>query len=118
MKKRIALIVVLCVAVISTWTVYSRITQARRDAAYRAAIAPLQTDLHVGMAESEVRRYLDSRNLKYYPVRVAGSDGPTREIKVGEENSLICEWDVYIALEFSSTDTLRKVHIRKIGTCL
>ena len=63
------------------------------------------------------RRHLDSQHVEYYPVRVGGGDGPSYEIKLEEENDLVCEWDVYIALEFSSTDTLTQVHIKKEGTC-
>jgi hypothetical protein len=118
MKKRIALIVVFGVAMVSTWPVYSRIRQDRRDTSYRMALAPYQRDLRVGMAEAEVRQYLDSRHVEYYPVRFGCSDGPTYEIKVGEEDSLICEWNVYVALEFGSADALRHVHIKKIATCL
>jgi len=118
MKKRVALIAVFGLALLLTWPIYSRIRQRRRDVAYRTALAPFQRDLHLGMAEAEVRRYLDSRHLEYYPVRIGGSDGPTYEIKIGEENDLICEWDVDIALEFSSTDALTQIHIKKVGSCL
>jgi hypothetical protein len=118
MKRRVVLIVVFGAALISTWPIYSSIRQARRDAAYRAAIAPFQRDLRVGMPEAEVKRYLDSRHVEYYPVRLDGKDRLTYEIKVGREDSLICEWNVYIALEFGPTNGLTEVHLRKIGTCL
>jgi hypothetical protein len=114
MRKRNALIAVFALALALTWPVYSLIRQARRDAAYRTAIAPFQRDLHVGMAEEKVKRYLDSRHVEYHPVRLGGSNGPTYEIRVGEEDSLICDRDVYIALEFGNAGGLREVHIKKI----
>lgn len=119
MKKNIALVAIFGVALVSTWPVYSKIVQARRDAAYRAAIAPFQRDLRLGMTQTEVKKYLDSRQLKYFPVKFGGSDGWTYEIKIGEDpSSLICDWDVYVALEFGPDDNLKLIHIRKEGTCL
>jgi len=71
------------------------------------------------MARADVDKYLDAIHVAHYPVRFGGSDALTYEIKVGEDPStLICEWNVYIALEFGPGDVLRDVHIRKIGTCL
>jgi hypothetical protein len=81
-------------------------------------MAPFQRDLHVGMAEAAVKHYLDSQHFKYHPVRFGGSHGPTYEIKIGEEDSLICDRDAYVALEFGNSDGLREVHIKKIRTCL
>jgi hypothetical protein len=118
MKKNIALVAVFAVALVSTWPIYSKIAQGRRDAAYRTAIAPFQRDLRVGMAEAEVKKYLDSRQVAYYPVRSRDSDRWAYEIKIGEEpSSVICERDVYVALDFGSSDTLTDVHIKKIRTC-
>jgi hypothetical protein len=119
MKTRFALIAVFGATLVSTWFIYSRITQARRDAVYRTAIAPYQKDLHVGMLRADVDKYLDARHVAHYPVRFGGSDGLTYEIKVGEDPStLICEWNVYVALEFGPNDALKDVHIRKEGTCI
>ena len=120
MRKGIAIAVFL-VALVSTWLVYTTVTQARRDASYRAAIAPSQRDLHLGMDTADVRKYLDSRAVAYHSVRDGGSDADTYQIKIAEEpsHSLVCEnWNVYIALEFTPADKLRDLHIRKIGTCL
>jgi len=69
------------------------------------------------MGKAEGKQYLDSQHVEYFPVRIGG-DERTYEIKIGEEEGLICEWNVFIALEFSPNDALREVHIRKIGTCL
>jgi len=117
MKSRIALIIVFGTALVATWPIHSKIAQARRNAVYQRAIAPFQRDLHLGMAKADVKHYLDSQHFEYFPVRIGG-DERTYEIKIGEEDGLVCEWNVYIALEFSSNDALREVHIRKIGTCL
>jgi hypothetical protein len=119
MRKGIAF-ALLAVALLSAWFAYSKVMQARREATYRAAIAPFQRDLRLGMDRAEVQAYLASRRVDYHPVRYGGSDTDTYEIKIGEEpGSLVCEyWTVYIALEFSVADKLRETHVRKIGTCL
>ncbi len=75
MRKRNALIAVFVLALALTWPVYSLIRQARRDAAYRTAIAPFQRDLHIGMSEAEVKRYLNTRHIEYPSVRYGGSEG-------------------------------------------
>jgi hypothetical protein len=119
MTKSIAF-ALLAIVLVSGWLGYSKITQARREATYRSAIAPFQRDLRVGMGKTAVQKYLDSRRVSYRAVGFAGNDADTYEIKIGEEpGSFVCDpWNVYIALEFSPTDKLREVHIKKIGTCL
>jgi hypothetical protein len=119
MRKIIAF-AVLGIIAISSWLTYSKVTQARRETAYRAAIAPFQRDLHTGTGRADVKKYLDSRKVDYHVVRYGGSEAETYEIKIGEDpGNLVCEaWNVYVALEFSSADTLRDVHIKRIGTCL
>lgn len=74
----------------------------------------------MGMAKGDVEKYLDSRKIDYHVIKFGGSEGETYEIKIGEEaGSLVCKsWNVYIAREFSSHDTLQDVHIRRSGTCL
>jgi hypothetical protein len=113
------LLVVFVIATFATWFAYSRITQARRNNAYRAAIATYQRDLPLGMARADVKKYLETRKVDYL-YRFRGNDVVTHEIKIGEDpGNIVCEpWNVYIALDFSSADTLREVHIRRIGTCL
>ena len=106
-------------AMISTWFIYSKVTQVRRDDLYRTAIAPYQRDLHVGMSRADVDKYLDARQVPHYPVRLGGSDGVVYEIKIGEDPStLICEWNVYIAFEFDHADTLTDIRTKKEGTCI
>jgi len=64
---------------------------------------------------------LDAGGHRKIQHRYGGNDADTYEIKIAEEpsHSLACEkWIVYIALEFTATDKLRDLHIRKIGTCL
>jgi hypothetical protein len=108
------------VALVSTWLTYSKITHARREVSYRVAIAPFKRDLRIGMDRTEVKNYLNSHRIICNTVRYGGSDGDTCEIKIGEEpDGIFCDpWTVYIALEFSPSDKLREIHIRKIGTCL
>ena len=74
----------------------------------------------IGMPKEEVRKYLDSHNIQYYAAKRGGSRLETFEIKIGEDpGGLACEpWDVSVALEFSSTDILKQIHIRRSETCL
>jgi hypothetical protein len=104
---------------VSVWLIYSKVTEARRETGYRAALAPFQRDLRVGMAKADVEKYLKGRGVDYHAARY-GEGTETYEIRIGEEpGNLVCEpWQVYIALEFNSSNTLTEVHIRKIGTCL
>ena len=59
-----------------------------------------------------------------HTVRYGDSDGDTCEIEIAEEpvglfERLFCEsWTVYAAFEFTVSDKLREIHIRKIGTCV
>jgi hypothetical protein len=118
MRKAVALAVA-GVVLVSAWLIHSKVAQARRETTYRTAIAPFQRDLPMGMAKPEVENYLDSRKASYHSTKFGGSAGETYLIEIGEDpSSLVCEWNVYIALEFSSADRLQDVHIRKIGTCL
>jgi hypothetical protein len=119
MRKGVVL-AVFVVAIVATWLTYSKVTQARREASYRVAIAPFKRDLRLGMDRTEVKNYLNSHNIICYTVHYGGSDGDTCEFKIGEEPDWIfCDpWTVYIALEFSPSDKLLEIHIRKIGTCL
>jgi hypothetical protein len=101
MRKGVSVAVFLIVLV-SAWLAYTKVTQSRRDASYRTAIAPFQRDLHLGMERADVRKYLDSQAAAYHSVRFGGSDADTYEIKIAEEpsHSLVCEkWTVYIALD-------------------
>jgi hypothetical protein len=116
MKKIIAFGMVV-VVLFSAWLIYSKVTQARRETTYRVAIAPFQRDLRVGVPRSDVEKYLHSRNVQFHAINF----GETYLVEIAEEPSweLWCEsWRVYIALEFGSSNGLRDVRIRKIGTCL
>ena len=74
------------------WVAHSKVAEARREVAYRAAIAPFERDLRLGMNRAEVQSYLASRKVVYHPVRYGGSDADTYEIEIGEEpGSLFCE---------------------------
>ena len=120
MKRKFIVLGLSLVAVFSAWLVYSNVSQARRDAAYRMAIVPFQRDLPLGMNRADVQEYLNSRKVEYHAVRYGGSEAIAYQIKIGEEpGGLFCKnWTVYIALEFTALEKLREVHTRKIGTCL
>jgi len=114
------LTVVGAAVLVSVWLIASRVAQSRRDSTYRTAIARLQHDLPIGTPKIEVRKYLDSRNIQYLAATRGGSRVEAFEIKIGEDpGGLVCEhWDVSVALEFSSSDALKKIHISRSGTCL
>jgi hypothetical protein len=120
MRQIIVLTVVGAAVLVSVWLIASRVAQSRRDSTYRTAIARLQHDLPIGTPKIEVRKYLDSRNIQYLAATRGGSRVEAFEIKIGEDpGGLVCEhWDVSVALEFSSSDALKKIHISRSGTCL
>lgn len=121
MRKIIGFSILGAVVLISAFLVRLKVNQVRRESLYRAAVASFQRDLHVGTDRAAVQQYLHSQKVDYHAVRYGGNDSDTYEIEIGEEpsNSLVCEdWKVYVALEFTTTDKLREIHIRKIGTCL
>ena len=122
MRKR-TIVAVIGIALVSPWFVVPRIRNARRESAYQKALTPFRRDLSIGMSKDEVKRYLDSRRVAYREVAdaIGGYGGPEYEIKIGEDPpNLICgPRDVYIALEFGSSDSLREVHVKKqLGGCL
>src|SRR5262245_57409961 len=119
-KKKLIAGVLVLVTALSTWLVYSKVTQAQREASYRSALAPFKRDLTVGMPKAKVEEYLRSRDTAYHVVTVGGHEGESYLIKIGEESdNLVCEpWNVYVALDFGRDDTLKYVYIDKIGTCL
>jgi hypothetical protein len=120
MRKILALTVAGAAVLVSVWLIGSKVAQSKRDSAYQTALAKFQHELPIGTPKEEVRKYLDSHNIQYYAATRGGSRVETFEIKVGENpGGLACEpWDVSVALEFSSTDLLRQIHITRSGTCL
>jgi hypothetical protein len=117
--RRVVALGVALIALVSVGLIYSKIAQARRETAYRAAVEPYQRDLPVGMPRADVEKYLASRHVEYHAASYR-EGYTTYELKIGEDpGNLVCEaWQVYIALEFNSSDKLAEVHIRKTGTCL
>jgi hypothetical protein len=131
--KKIVAVIVIAVAAASIWHLHSRAVEARREATYREALAPFQRDLRAGMTREDVRYYLDTKKVMYYPVFYGAGGAWSYEVKIGEEPSysLVCEsWTVYVAMDFASSgnqipepdplpgDTLNQIRIRKFGTCL
>ena len=91
MRKGVVL-AVFVVALVATWLTYSRVTQARREASYRVAIAPFKRNLRTGMDRAEVKNYLNSHSVICNTVRYGGSDGDTCEIQIGEElDGIFCD---------------------------
>src|SRR5690349_4715037 len=111
--RRVVALALLVIALVSTWLVYSKVAQGRREASYRAAMVPFQRDLRLGMERDDVQKYLDSHNVTYNEVQYGGSEAPAYEIKIGEEpGSFVCDpWAVYVALEFTAADKLHDIHI-------
>jgi hypothetical protein len=120
MRKIIALTALGAAVLVSAWLICSRVAQARRDSAWRAAIVQFQRDLPIGTSKADVQRYLNARNIRYLAATRGGSRVEAYEIKIGEDpGGLVCEpWDVSVALEFSSADVLKQIHISRSGTCL
>jgi hypothetical protein len=119
--KKIAIITFSLVVAVLGLELYSRINEARQDAAYSAVSARFRRDLPIGTSREKVEEYLQRHGMVYYPVRYGGTQADTDEVKLGEEGTLnpFCEsWTVYVAFEFTSAETLQDVHIRKVGTCL
>ncbi|HJX83670.1 MAG TPA: hypothetical protein VJ723_04940 [Candidatus Angelobacter sp.] len=74
----------------------------------------------MGTNEADVKKYLDSRRLKYNFVdEYGGSDLDAYVIDIGEEpGGLRCEdWNVFAALVFDSAKTLRGIRLDKQGAC-
>lgn len=99
------------------WAAYMHVSTSRRHAAYQNRLIPLQRDLQPGTPEDEILEYLRTRNIAYH---VDQNNKATRlMIEIGEEPVyLVCEGNVYIALEFGSADTLNRVYLTRIDTCL
>lgn len=123
MRKRVVL-AVFGAALIAGWIGYSKYIQTRREASYRVLLALYKHDLAVGTDRDQVIAYLRAHDVICHTVHYGGSEGDTCEVKIAEEpvglvEAFVCEpWTVYAAFEFTSTDKLREIHIRKIGTCL
>ncbi len=120
MRRRIALALVVIVAASAGWFTYAKVAKSRREAAYATAMDQYRRDLRIGMTSDQVVQYLHSRNVPYSVVQIGGREGPTYLVKIGEEpGSLVCEpWNVYVAIEFGSAETLSDVHVSQVGTCL
>ncbi len=83
--KKLTAIVAVIIVLGSAWLIYSKVTQARREAGYKTAMAPFQRDLPVGMSREQVKNYFDSRNIRYNRVRVGGEEADRFEIQIGTE---------------------------------
>ena len=120
MKKLIALIAGVGVLLFSVGFAYSKITQARLDAAYQRTVASYQHNLPLGTPRAEVQNYLESKKLDYQRVRVGGEEADRFQIQIATEpGSAFCEeWRVYVLLGFSTADRLTDVRVTKWATCL
>jgi len=132
MRKGVIVIAAGALVVFSAWLAYSKVSQARRETAYRAAIAPFQRDLSPGTARANVEKYLDSRGVAYHWMYDGGS-AASYFVRIGEEpGGLACKsWKAYIVFQFDASDRqrddvlkldpfdkLKDVQIMKTGTCL
>src|SRR4029434_3679287 len=95
---------------------HMHISTSRRHAAYQNRLITLQRDLQPG-PEDEALQYLRYRNIAY---NVDKNNKAIRLlIEISEEPVyLVCEGNVYVALEFGSADTLNRVYLTRIDTCL
>jgi hypothetical protein len=120
MRRIIVLTVAGAALLTSVWLISSKVAQSRRNSVYRMAITQFQRDLPIGTPKADVRKYLDSHNIKYFAATRGESRMVAFEIKIGEDpGGLVCEpVDVSVALEFSSSDVLEQIHIMRSWTCL
>ncbi len=89
MKKGIVFAIIALILV-STWVVWPRVKEDRREAAYQAAMAPFKRDLPIGTVGAEVKRRLDSQKISYNVVNIGGNGGWTYEIEIGQEPGGYC----------------------------
>ena len=115
--KKPWMFVFVVVLVVLGLAAYMHISTSRRHAAYQNRLITLQRDLQPGTPEDEILKYLRTRNIPYH---VSQNNKATRLlIEIGEEPVyLVCEGNVYIALEFGSADTLNRIYLTRIDTCL
>ena len=117
--RKFVIIVGYLALIASTCFIYFEVKSIRREARYEQAVASFRREIPVGKARSEVESYLHKQQIGYNEVVLDGLGGPTSVlVKIGEEDGIVCEWDIYVALKFSSSDFLRGIRLRRIGTCL
>ncbi len=129
--KKIVTLAILGLLILAAWLTDSKARRARRQSTYRAALAPFQHDLPLGMPRADVEKYLRSRGMQYSWQN--GVKAAAYLVTIGEEpGGLACgSWRVYMALEFESSDLtkdghaaldpsdkLDDIHIKKLGRCL
>ena len=107
------------------WQRESQAAWARSDAAEKAALAMYRRDLPIGTPRAEVDRYFVSKNIAHFTLPgERPTDGGSYEVRLPDEpgDGLVCNrWTVSISFEFKVAlpdDTLREIHIKRIGTCL
>jgi hypothetical protein len=117
--RKVVIIAGYLALIVSTCFVYFKVKAIRREARYEQAVTSFRREIPVGRARSEVESYLHQQQISYNEVELDGLGSPASVlVKIGEEEGLACEWDIYVALEFSSSDLLRGIRLRRIGTCL
>lgn len=77
----------------------------------------MKQDLPVGTSEDNVLSYLHAGGIVFHSQ--PEPRGTRLLIHIGEEFFyLICERDVYVALHFGTSDTLERIYVTRIDTCL
>src|SRR5271169_1907807 len=100
--------------IVSTCFIYFKVKSIRREARYEEAASSFRREISVGKARSEVESYLHKQQITYNEVELDGRGSPASVlVKIGEEEGLACEWDIYVAFEFSSSDLLRGIRLRR-----
>jgi hypothetical protein len=75
MRQIIVLTIIGAAVLVSVWLIGSKVAQSRRDSAYRTAFDQFQRDLLIGTPRTEVKKYLDSRNIHYFVAKRVGNPG-------------------------------------------
>ena len=85
--RRVVALGVALIALVSVGLIYSKLAQARRETAYRAAVEPYQRDLPVGMPRADVEKYLASRHVEYHAASYR-EGYTTYELKIGRTQAI------------------------------
>jgi hypothetical protein len=116
---------VVTAALVSVWSIRSRLAERRVEAISQSILAKYQGDAPIGTPRVVVQEVLDSRKLPYF-------DNSVREIdvKIGEHrgDGILCDrWVIYIKFDFTlgggqssplPSDPVTDIRLVRIGQCL
>jgi hypothetical protein len=116
LRRKIVPVVIVAAVTVAGYLVYDHIEHDRIDAAWAQELHQFERDLPVGTLRPDVEKYLDARRM--FP-RLRNDRN--YEVKIGEQagDGLVCaSWNVYLLIQFDSTDKVSDIRLRKVGRCL